>query len=122
MTRMLMNQTPLITSDRFPNGVLVPGGNPDGQGYRTPKPLFDKLHRVFRFPVDACASPDNAVLPRYWTVEEDALRQDWSKEVVFCNPPFNNIGPFLAKARTARRAVVLAPLNYCTATGFHASP
>jgi phage N-6-adenine-methyltransferase len=107
---------------RFPNGLLIPGGNPDGQCYRTPRPLFDKLHRVFHFTVDACASPDNALLPRYWTVEEDALGQDWSAEVVFCNPPFNNIGPFLAKARTARRAVVLAPLNFCTATGFHASP
>jgi phage N-6-adenine-methyltransferase len=111
------------TAERFLNGTLLtPGGNPAGQCYRTPRDLFDNLHGVFRFTVDACASPDNALLPRYWTVEEDALRQDWSREIVFCNPPFANIGPFLAKARTAKRAVILAPLNFCTATGFHASP
>jgi site-specific DNA-methyltransferase (adenine-specific) len=108
---------------RFLNGTLLtPGGNPDGQCYQTPKPLFDKLHREFHFTVDACASAGNALLPRFWSVEDDALRQDWSKEIVFCNPPFNNLAPFLFKARTARRAVVLAPLNYCTSVCFQATP
>jgi site-specific DNA-methyltransferase (adenine-specific) len=108
---------------RFLNGTLLtPGGNPNGQSYQTPRDLFDRLHSVFRFTVDACASKDNALLPRYWTVEQDSLRQDWSKEIVFANPPFNNLAPFQEKARTARWAVVLAPLNYCTATGFQRCP
>jgi phage N-6-adenine-methyltransferase len=107
---------------RFPNGLLVPGGNPEGQCYQTPRYLFDRLYGIFRFTVDACASANTALLTRFWSVEDDALRQDWSKEIVFCNPPFNNIAPFLVKARTARRAVVLAPLNFCTAVGFQARP
>lgn len=104
---------------KFP---LIPGGNPDGQCYQTPKPLFDKLHSVFHFTVDACASSLNALLPHFWTEEDDALQQDWTNEIVFCNPPFRCIGPFLAKAATARRAVVLAPCNYLTAKPFHENP
>ena len=112
----------LTTSNRFPNGLSIPGGNPDGQCYQTPKPLFEKLHSVFHFTVDACASKENALLPKYWSAEDDALQKDWSTEVVFCNPPFNNIGPFLAKAWTAKRAVVLAPLNYLTSEPLHRCP
>jgi phage N-6-adenine-methyltransferase len=81
--------------------------------------LFDRVHSIFGFTVDAAASQDNALLPRFWTRDQDAIKQDWTKEIVFCNPPFNNIGPFLRKARTARRAVVLVPLNYLTSTSFH---
>jgi site-specific DNA-methyltransferase (adenine-specific) len=101
------------------NGLyLIPGGNPDGQCYQTPRHVFEKLHSVFGFTIDACASEGNALLPRFWTEEQDALRQDWTAEVAFCNPPFNNIAPFLLKAKTARRAVVLAPLNFLTSNGF----
>ncbi len=97
---------------------FVPGGSPAGQSYRTPPGLFELLHGIFRFTVDAAASDANALLPRYWTERHDALRQDWSQETVFCNPPFNNIGPFLAKARTARKALVLVPLNFLTSRSF----
>ena len=80
--------------------------------------MFNLLHGIFQFTVDAAASKSNARLPRYWTVEQDALRKDWSQETVFCNPPFNDIAPFLAKARSAKKAVVLVPLNFLTSSSF----
>ncbi len=100
---------------------LTPQGNPDGQSYQTPKDLFDKLHAIFRFTVDAAASDVNHLLPKYWTQETDAIKQDWTQETIFCNPPFNNIAPFLVKARTAKFALVFAPLNYLTANGFQST-
>jgi hypothetical protein len=38
--------------------------------------------------VDAFASRDNARFPRFWTEEEDAIKQPWSGEVLWCNPPW----------------------------------
>lgn len=59
---------------------------------------FAPLHERFRFTIDAAASAENAKLPRYWTREDDALRQSWAGERVWCNPPFSNIQPWAAKA------------------------
>ncbi len=81
------------------------------QCWRTPPELFNKLHSLFHFTVDACASPDNALLPKYWTEHEDARCQDWSGDVVYCNPPYGNIGSFLVKAPTAKLAVFVLPIT-----------
>jgi phage N-6-adenine-methyltransferase len=86
-------------------------GNPDGQCFRAPPELFKHLHAIFGFTIDAAASKENALLPCFRTERDDALTQDWSRHVVFCNPPFRDIGPWLAKARTAKRTRVLLPLN-----------
>jgi len=67
------------------------------QGWRTPFPIFMALHREFNFTVDAAASPENALLKRFWTEDDDALKQDWAGERVFCNPPWGQIPKFLAK-------------------------
>ncbi len=37
------------------------------QDWRTPEPFFNRLHARFGFTVDASASDENAMLPRYWT-------------------------------------------------------
>lgn len=74
--------------------------------WRTPRSLFESLHAVFHFTVDACASASNALLPYYWTRQDDCLTQDWSNHVVFCNPPFSKQKLFPAKAITAKQAVV----------------
>lgn len=54
----------------------------------TPRDFFEKLHVEFAFTVDVAASHDNAMLPRYFTEEIDGLAQDWSRERVWCNPPY----------------------------------
>ncbi len=84
------------------------------QCWRTPPDLFDTLHQLFHFSIDACATPTNALLPRYWTQEIDCLTQDWTQEIVFCNPPFRNIGNILLKAKTAQQAVFLLPVTALT--------
>lgn len=59
---------------------------------------FAPLHERFRFTIDAAATEANARLPRFWTKEDDALKQPWTNERVWCNPPYSNIGTWVAKA------------------------
>jgi phage N-6-adenine-methyltransferase len=65
---------------------------------RTPREFFDPLHVRYGFTVDAAASPDNALLPRFWTRKDDALRKRWESERVWCNPPYSNIPEWVSKA------------------------
>lgn len=79
----------------------------------TPRTFFAALHAAVRFTVDAAATHDSALLPRYWTPETDALAQDWNGERVWCNPPYSDVGPWAAKAQAQQRGVVvmLVPAN-----------
>src|SRR5438477_84289 len=79
---------------------------PEGQA-GSPSPAFGSLDGIFQFTVDATANAENALLPRYWDHEHDAMQQDWSQEDMWCNPPYSRPAPFLAKATTAHLAVVL---------------
>ena len=74
---------------------------------------FAPLHERFGFTIDAAAAPHNAKLPRYWTIEDDALAQDWTGERIYCNPPYSSIEPWPAKAHDsgAELVVMLLPAN-----------
>jgi phage N-6-adenine-methyltransferase len=102
--------------------VPSPGIKGRKDEWRTPRWLFDVLHGIFHFTVDAAANADNALLPRHWDREQNALQQDWSRERVWCNPPYSRPGPFLAKAETAQLAVVLLPGNCLTTHYAHDHP
>ena len=56
--------------------------------WATPKDLFEKLNKEFNFTLDPCATKENAKCDKYYTIEDDGLIQDWSKDVVFMNPPY----------------------------------
>lgn len=91
---------------------------------RTPAGLFEKLMREFEFTVDAAASKENALLPRFWTIGDDALAQSWRGERVWCNPPYSNIEPWVNKAWNemhggCRRVVMLLPANRCEQGWWH---
>lgn len=60
----------------------------ENPAWQTPPEIFEPLHRIFRFTIDVAATPENALLPRFYTPEQDGLRQDWSGERVWCNPPY----------------------------------
>ena len=45
--------------------------------WETPQQLFDDLNAEFRFTIDACATPENAKCPAYYTREQDGLKQKW---------------------------------------------
>lgn len=81
-------------------GARVRDDEKDGarQAWATPRALFEALHREYAFTVDACADASNAKLPRYWTREQDGLVQRWEGERLFCNPPYNEIAPWVERA------------------------
>ena len=68
--------------------------------WRTPPEFFAELHREFSFTLDAAASHENALLPRYCTPEGffgdcqprpglDGLAMEWEGERVWINPPYS---------------------------------
>jgi len=67
--------------------------------WATPEKLFDRLNREFHFTLDSCATVKNAKCIKYFTIFEDGLKQDWSSDIVFMNPPYGReIGKWIEKA------------------------
>lgn len=58
--------------------------------WETPQDFFDKLNDEFHFTLDPCATPETAKCKKFYTKEDDGLKQDWSGERVFCNPPYGS--------------------------------
>lgn len=55
--------------------------------WATPQDFFNKLNSVFNFTLDVCANHENAKCERYFTEEQDGLKQEWSG-VCWMNPPY----------------------------------
>jgi phage N-6-adenine-methyltransferase len=93
------------------------GPNPKVDDRATAPEDFDPLNERFLFTLDACAQAHNAKLPRYFTPEQDGLIQSWAHERVWCNPPYSDIRPWVAKAHyeilhgDAELVVMLLPAN-----------
>jgi phage N-6-adenine-methyltransferase len=65
----------------------------------TPQATFDALEAEFGFTLDPCATPESAKCARYFTKEDDGLKQTWVGEQVFMNPPYGRqIGVWIRKA------------------------
>ena len=82
------------------------------QDWETPKDLFDALNAEFHFTVDVCANEQNRKVRKFWTEEQDGLKQPWDSEVVWCNPPYGrSVEQWVKKAaeRSAKIAVLLLP-------------
>ena len=56
--------------------------------WATPQKTFDELNAEFHFTLDPCSTHENAKCAKHYTREEDGLKQDWTGETVFCNPPY----------------------------------
>jgi site-specific DNA-methyltransferase (adenine-specific) len=54
----------------------------------TPQDLFDKLNDEFDFTLDPCANDENHKCDKYYTIEDNGLKQDWGGQTVFMNPPY----------------------------------
>jgi len=68
--------------------------------WATPQDFYDKLDRLYGpFTLDPCANAENAKTANYFTEADDGLAQDWSGNVVFCNPPYNNMKDWSKKCR-----------------------
>jgi phage N-6-adenine-methyltransferase len=68
-------------------------GTAQRMDWATPWPLFNLLNKRFEFTLDAAASPHNAKCARYFTEEQDGLRQSWANDAVFINPPYGRATP-----------------------------
>ena len=56
--------------------------------WETPQAFFDKLDEEFHFTLDPCSTDENTKCEKHFTLKDNGLRQDWSKEIVFMNPPY----------------------------------
>ena len=54
----------------------------------TPQATFDELDQEFKFTLDPCATKENHKCERYFTIDDDWLKQSRDNENVFCNPPY----------------------------------
>ncbi|WII07008.1 DNA N-6-adenine-methyltransferase [Methanomassiliicoccales archaeon LGM-RCC1] len=67
--------------------------------WATPQGLFDQLNEEFDFTLDVCASATNCKVSRFFDVNADGLKQDWTKDVCWMNPPYGRvIGQWVKKA------------------------
>ena len=89
--------------------------------WETPDWLFDILHDVFHFTVDAAANIDNYKFSKFFDVEQDGLKQPWDSEIVFCNPPHSKgaYGAWVDKAEleflnSGITSVLVLPFNWET--------
>ena len=66
--------------------------------WATPQWFFDELNKEFNFTLDLCSN-GNHKCNKYFTIKEDGLKQDWSKDIVFMNPPYGgHTGDWIKKA------------------------
>jgi len=86
--------------------------------WATPQEFFDLLNAEFGFTLDVCALPGTAKCARFFTPEIDGLKQDWSGDVFFMNPPYGrgqDVYSWVKKANDAAMSggtgVCLLPLS-----------
>ena len=66
--------------------------------WETPPEIVREMASEFGpFDLDACARPETAKAPRWYTKTDDSLRQPWHGRV-WLNPPYSKPGPWLCKA------------------------
>lgn len=83
----------------------------------TPDDFFASVNAEHGFTLDAAANRENAKVAQFFDRASDGLSQPWAPHVVWCNPPFSNIGAWVAKAIAETRhggcpkVVMLLPAN-----------
>ena len=65
--------------------------------WETPDYFFNLLDEKFHFTLDPCATKENTKCKKFFTNEQDGLRQNWKGERVFVNPPFSKIDSWVNK-------------------------
>lgn len=69
--------------------------------WATPQSFFNEWNALFHFTLDVCADAQNAKCERFFDLAADGLKQDWSLEVCWMNPPYGReIGRWVKKAYT----------------------
>lgn len=69
------------------------------QDWATPWDLFNKYTEIYKFDLDVCAQPHNTKCEKFFTPEQDGLKQDWNGHKCWCNPPYGRqISKWVEKA------------------------
>ena len=87
----------------------------------TPAELFAELDHEFHFETDVCATTENAKCAKFFTKEQDGLKQEWTS-ICWMNPPYDRVADWITKAAESaeRGATVVALVPARTATNwFH---
>lgn len=89
--------------------------------WETPDDFFRVVDAEFSFTLDAAVSKTNHKVGRWYSKDgsglgRNGLDKDWTGEVVWLNPPYSNIGPWVKKAfeeskKPATIVVLLLPAN-----------
>jgi phage N-6-adenine-methyltransferase len=96
----------------------------NSEEWSTPQGLLDELDKEFHFELDAAATVENAKCKKFWTKEDDGLKQSWAistKNSVWLNPPYSrNLDQWIHKAHTYAntyniKTVMLLPARTDTA-------
>lgn len=91
--------------------------------WSTPQALFEELDKEFHFDLDVCATPENAKCNRFYTKEDDGLKQPWDGDAIWCNPPYGRqVGKWCAKAEASwreGRTVVMLLFSRTDTKWFH---
>ena len=67
--------------------------------WNTPDDLYNTLDNEFNFTLDPCTNGLNNKCNKFYTEKENGLIQDWSKDIVFMNPPYGRqISQWIEKA------------------------
>jgi phage N-6-adenine-methyltransferase len=112
-----------------PGGPRITKGNSTGK-YGSPTDFLQATGKKFGPIVfDLAAEKSNAVVPNYFTVEDDAFKQDWAETsrkyakeeggarsgLLWLNPPFSHIAPWVRKcleeARKGAEIALLVPAS-----------
>lgn len=93
----------------------------DTDTYRTPRYLFNWLNKRFKFEIDGCATPANALCDMYITQADDftnPIRKLRSQSSIWVNPPYSNPLPFVERAAQLKTeghlVVMLLPADKST--------
>lgn len=106
-----------VRPKNHPQQVAAVGVDDEKDDRRTPQELFDELDAEHGpFTVDVAASAENAKCLRFYDLASDGLAQSWAGELVWCNPPFSRLMPWVQKALEeiaagCVRVVMLLPAN-----------
>lgn len=98
-----------------PQQLAVRGVDERTDDRRTRDEYFQPWREQFGFTLDVAASAENTKCEKFFTREQDGLVQSWAGESVWCNPPYSDVGSWVAKAwgeyRSTNGIVMLLPAN-----------
>lgn len=68
------------------------------QTWNTPHELFDPLNDIWKFTLDVACLESSALCDKFFTPDDDGLAQDWFNDIVWENPPYDDIKTWTIKS------------------------